>query len=202
VISGLLHTVVLNPYWTVPTNIALRDLIPKQRNDPDYMPVRNIRVFDDWEGSVELDPATIDWSKISRENFPYMLRQDPGPHNPLGRVKILFSNDFNVYLHDTPSRYLFQRNERAFSSGCVRVEDAVRLTSYLLAGENSWDLKSVQAAIDSGQTVTIDVKRAVNVYLLYLTTWVDADGTVQFRPDIYGEDAKLACCRNSQEPIL
>jgi murein L,D-transpeptidase YcbB/YkuD len=191
VASGMLYKVVFNPYWTVPRNIALRDVIPRQRRDPDYMSSYRIRVYRDWSGGEELDPHDIDWAGVNWNNFSYMLRQDPGPKNPLGQVKFLFNNPYNVYLHDTPDDQLFAQDVRAYSSGCIRVEEPLRLASFVLAGEMGWGWgeEMAQAVIDTNLTYELPLTAPIAVYLLYLTAWVGEDGAVHFRRDIYGEDA-------------
>jgi murein L,D-transpeptidase YcbB/YkuD len=202
VTSGRLHSVVFNPYWTVPRNIALRDLIPRQRRNPDYMPSHHIRVFADWNGNEELDPQQIDWNAVNWNHFPYMLRQDPGPKNPLGKAKFLFTNPYKVYLHDTPDEALFADNTRAYSSGCIRLEEPLRLATFLLAGEGGWgwDQTMVQQVIASGLTYDIPLSTPIPVYLLYLTTWVGEDGVTHFSRDIYDEDLLLGVCMPGEEP--
>jgi murein L,D-transpeptidase YcbB/YkuD len=192
-ISGGLHTVVFNPHWSIPKKIALEEVIPKQQRNPRYFASRGIRVFSNWSGEVELDPRGIDWSALHWGNFHYMLRQDPGPKNPLGKLKFLFTNNFRVYLHDTPAQQLFNRNERTFSHGCIRVEAPRRLAAFLLADgpASPWSEAAVRSAVASGLTREVAVTRPVPVYLLYLTAWVGDDGAVHFRRDIYGEDELL-----------
>lgn len=112
--------VVLNPYWNVPNSIASKDLLPKQKRDPDYFASQGIKVYADYTHQLEIDPDTIDWHAIGNR-LPYALRQMPGTKNALGRIKFMFSNPFSIYLHDTPSKALFQRDIRTFSSGCIRL---------------------------------------------------------------------------------
>lgn len=203
VTTGLLHTVVFNPYWTVPRKIAVRDLLPKQQRSPGYLAAHHIRVFADWNGARELKPREIDWQALNQDNFPYMLRQDPGPQNALGRVKFLFSNRFSVYLHDTPDEALFAQSVRAYSSGCIRVEEPRRLAAYLLQGEQGWewDEGMVEAVIRTRQPHEVSLSDPLPVYLLYFTVWAGEDEAVHFRRDIYGEDALLAMCMPFEEQI-
>jgi murein L,D-transpeptidase YcbB/YkuD len=133
----------------------------------------------------------VDWSAVSAGSFPYRLRQKPGPNNALGRVKFMFPNPHNVYLHDTPSRELFARSERGFSSGCIRVQQPMELTQYLLADQPEWTPERIQRVIDSRKETSVRLKQAVPVHLLYWTAWAEGDGTVHFRRDIYGRDARL-----------
>jgi murein L,D-transpeptidase YcbB/YkuD len=193
-IAGLMHTVVFNPYWTVPTTIAIEDLIPAQRRNPNYLRTRKIRVFANLSKHIEADPRKIDWEKYTKDNFPYVLRQDPGPYNPLGHFKFLFSNEFDVYLHDTPARQLFAQKQRTFSSGCIRVENPLQLATFLLALNPGWDEPRILAAADSAQTSEVKLAKSLPIYLVYLTAWVGPDETVHFYPDVYARDKPIAAC--------
>jgi murein L,D-transpeptidase YcbB/YkuD len=132
----------------------------------------------------------VDWSRYTAASFPYILRQDPGPANALGRVKFMFPNRYLVYLHDTPSRELFNESARAFSSGCIRVDRPFELAELLLA-DVGWNSDSISRAVDSRRMRTVNLRRPVPVLLLYWTSWVDDQGRVNFRDDIYGRDARL-----------
>ena len=193
-ISGVMHTVVFNPYWTVPTTIAIEDLIPAQLRNPRYLQTRKIHVFANLAKHIEVDPRKIEWAEYTKENFPYVLRQDPGPYNPLGRLKFLFSNEFDVYLHDTPARQLFDKKQRTFSSGCIRLQDPLQLATFLLARNPGWDVPRILAAIASGQTREVKLAKTLPIYLLYLTAWVGPDNTVHFYPDVYARDQVIADC--------
>lgn len=194
VIGGAMHTVVFNPYWTVPTTIVIEDLVPEQLRDPRYLQARKIRVFSNLARQIEVDPRKVDWASYTRENFPYVLRQDPGPRNPLGRYKFLFSNEFDVYLHDTPTRRLFEQKERTFSSGCIRVEDPLQLARFLLAANPGWDKPHILMAVQSGHTEEVKLVKSVPIYLLYLTAWVGPDETIHFYPDVYAWDEAFSAC--------
>ncbi|MGH2897073.1 MAG: L,D-transpeptidase family protein, partial [Solirubrobacteraceae bacterium] len=122
----------------------------------------------------------------------YMLRQEPGPDNALGRVKFMFPNDYSVYLHDTPSKSLFEKNDRAFSSGCIRVENPFELATLLLDHNPGWDRAAIDRAIADGKTKSITLAQPVPVLLAYWTAWVDRSGVLQIRRDVYGRDAKVA----------
>jgi murein L,D-transpeptidase YcbB/YkuD len=190
--SDRIRYLVLNPYWEVPPRLAAQDKLPLIRRDPDYLAREHIRVLSGWaEDARQIDPATIDWQHL-RTPLPYRLRQDPGPWNALGRIKFMFPNAHDVYLHDTPARALFEHAERGFSSGCIRLQEPLALADWLLSGDPRWSPEALRAAIDSGQTRTVNLREPVPVYLLYWTAWVDSDGTVQFRRDIYDRDAPLA----------
>jgi murein L,D-transpeptidase YcbB/YkuD len=185
-----MNHLVFNPYWNVPHKLAILDLLPKQQANPDYLKEAGFRVYASWEpGAEELDPADIDWSAFTPVNFPYRLRQDPGESNSLGRIKFMLPNPYAVYLHDTPTRHLFQRPVRTFSSGCIRVEEPVQLANFVLENGEDAVTIDVQEEIDSGEHHTRSLPRPLPVYLLYLTAWVDDQGRAQFRDDIYGRDA-------------
>jgi len=183
---------VFNPSWYVPPSIAKKEMLPSIRKDPGYLAKRKIRVYQVWDDeATEIDPQTIDWSNVSAKNFPYRFRQAPGPKNLLGRVKFMFPNQFNVYLHDTPSKSLFSRAVRAFSHGCIRIEKPIELAEYVLRGDEKWDHKKILDAIKKGRERTVQLPEPIPVYLLYCTAWANEDGTIQFRNDIYGRDKEL-----------
>ena len=143
------------------------------------------------DDSEEIDPETINWDEMTAENFKYILRQDPGPLNPLGRIKFMLPNRFNIYLHDTPARTLFSKTARAFSHGCVRIKQPVDLAEYLLKDDQNWSRKKVVDAIYDNKELTITLSRPIRVHILYMTAWVDKDGILNFRSDIYGRDERL-----------
>lgn len=193
VFSDRMTYLVLNPYWHVPHSIATQDMLPLIRKDPDYFSKQNIKVFQGWgRDAAQLDPATIDWSKVTARTFGYRFRQEPGPNNALGRVKFMFPNQFNVYLHDTPARELFKRAERGFSSGCIRIEKPLQLAEYVLQGDPRWTSQAIRAALDRRVEQTVRLPEPVPVHLLYWTAWATRDGTIHFRGDIYGRDTPLA----------
>ena len=179
----------LNPTWTIPPTILTKDVLPKVKKDPSYLQKKNFEVLTQ-DGKV-VDPNSIDWSSTSGRGFPYIIRQTPGPHNALGRVKFMFPNPHFVYLHDTPSKELFDRSSRAFSSGCIRVRNPFRLAELLLQDEDGWDRQQIDAAVDSLKQQRVSLSEPVPVLLLYWTVNVDAAGTVYFKEDIYERDAKV-----------
>lgn len=190
--SDRIRYLVLNPYWEVPSRLANQDKLPLIRRDPGYLASEHLRVLQGWGAHArEIDPAGVDWRRIGT-TLPYRLRQDPGPWNALGRIKFMFPNSHHVYLHDTPARALFSQVERGFSSGCIRLQDALALADWLMANDPRWPPEALRAAIDSGHTRNVSLREPVPVHLLYWTAWVGSDGTVQFRRDIYGRDAPLA----------
>jgi murein L,D-transpeptidase YcbB/YkuD len=179
-----------NPYWNIPHSIASKEILPQAQRDPSSLTSRGIRVFAG-SGGVQLDPWAVDWWSITPSTFPFRLRQDPGPNNPLGRVKFMLPNHFSVYLHDTSSPSLFQRTVRTFSHGCIRVEKPAELAAYVLRHNEGWDLERVQSVMKSGARRIVTLKQPVPVHLTYVTAWAADDGTVQFRNDVYGRDSGL-----------
>jgi len=186
-----------NPRWNIPTRIAKEDLLPQQVEDENFLKSKNIGIFESWKpGAKEIDTSEIDWANISLDRFPYRLQQKPGDFNSLGRVKFMFPNSFSVYLHDTPSKHLFKRSVRTFSSGCIRVSRPVSLATHLLGKENGWQASSVRKMINTYETLRIDLKKSVPIYLLYWTTWVEEDGTVHFRDDVYQRNQRIVSLKS------
>ncbi len=193
VFSGRMTYLEFNPYWNVTPNIAKRDILPKILADPGYLAAEGMRVFASWgEGAQEIDPETVDWTSVAPQQLTFKFRQDPGPKNALGRVKFMFPNRFNVYLHDTPSRELFQRTVRTFSSGCIRLEKPLELAEYLLQGDPGWTRARIERVIAEGKTMTVILPQPIPVHLTYSTVWFGEGGTIHFRDDIYGRDALVA----------
>lgn len=192
VMSAMMTYLEINPYWNIPQKIARKDLLPLIQNDPSFLLRQNIQVFSSWEeGAAVLDPLAIDWQRYSAANFPpFRLRQRPTVSNALGRIKFIFPNRFSVYIHDTPAKSLFDKNKRSFSAGCVRIEKPLTLAKYLLDGQ-SWDEKRINAEIRSRQRKVVALKDPIPVHLVYLTAWVDENGTVYFFQDLYGRDKPL-----------
>jgi murein L,D-transpeptidase YcbB/YkuD len=186
------------PTWSVPEIVAQQDLIPKIRKDPSYFSEEHFSVMTDWK-SAPLDPATVDWD--SPQVVSYKFRQEPGPFNALGVVRINMPNKFSVYMHDTPLKQLFSQSARAFSSGCVRVEKVQELVAWLL-GAKGWSLEKVQAQIDSGKKIDVQLPAPVPVHFVYLTAFVGANGVAQFRPDIYGRDASFGAPDDQQDAVV
>ena len=189
VFSSIMKYMVVNPEWVVPPKILKLDVIPDIIKDSVYLVKKNMKILRT-DGS-EVEPSSIDWKSISENRFPYMIRQEPGQGNPLGKIKFMFANEYDVYIHDTPSRSLFTRNIRSFSSGCVRIDNAQELANYLLKDDPDWTPERLQEAIDKGQKRTMVLKKPVPVHILYLTAWADDKGTAYFGKDIYDRDRQL-----------
>ena len=184
-----------NPTWTIPPGILRRSTLPAIRKDPSYLQRSNMTVLTT-SGTI-VDPSTIDWAATTK-SFPYMIRQEPGPDNALGRVKFMFPNKYMVYLHDTPSKSLFGRAERTFSSGCIRVENPFDLAELLLA-DQGWDRARIDQVLASKKTTRVNLEEPIPVLLLYWTAEVDEEGTVFFRKDVYNRDAPII--RGLDEPF-
>ena len=189
--SGLISTMEYNPYWTIPTKMAVEDFVPRQMDDASFFAKKSIKLYQGWANAREIDPQTVNWSQLDKERFPYWLRQEPGPKNALGRVKFLFSNPYEIYLHGTPDKHLFDRVVRTFSSGCIRVKDPVRLASYLLNDGTQQMEEEILANIHLGNNQSIQLPVSVPIYLVYWTAWVDPDSGINFRQDIYNRDTGL-----------
>lgn len=192
--SEITH-LTFNPTWTVPPTILRKDKLPEIRRDIGYLARNRIRVID-YAGN-ELDPAFIDWNQPGA----VLLRQDAGPDNALGRVAIRFPNPFSVYLHDTPSQRLFERDQRTFSSGCVRVERAMELVDLLIGTSNDVDRTRVGEIIESGETRNLSLGRPVPILIAYWTAEADADGEPWFRNDIYARDSALRRAMSAATPF-
>jgi murein L,D-transpeptidase YcbB/YkuD len=189
IFRSTIEEVVLNPTWTVPPGILAKDILPAARRDPAYLEKRGLRVID--RDGRPVASANVDFTRYTGATFPFMIRQDPGPSNALGRVKIMFPNPYLVYLHDTPSQALFEREQRAFSSGCIRTERPLELVELLLANPDRWSRAMIDGAVASGTTRTIRLPKPVPVLILYWTVDRDGEGAIVFKPDPYGRDPKL-----------
>ena len=191
VFTGQMSYLVLNPYWTVPPTILYEDMLPEVKKNTGYLSSKKIRVFQgNGSAMMEINPDSIQWSELTRKNFTYSLRQDPGKINALGVVKFMFPNKYNVYIHDTPSKELFNRTERTFSSGCIRLNNPISLIQYLIPDYLDTDMDKIKNIIEKGKEHTIRFTHPLNVHIIYLTAWVE-DGKVHLRKDIYERDAAV-----------
>ena len=189
-----------NPTWTVPRSIIRRSLFPKFSANPQYVVDNNYHLID--RDGQATDPMAIDWSAYNGSNFPYGVVQQPGENNALGRVKFIFPNKHAIYLHDTPSRALFSRSSRAFSSGCVRVKNPLQFAEILLDDPDKWSLQQIRDLVASGRPKErVYLRRTVDVMLMYWTTSPTSDGGVQFHPDIYSKDAAMLAALNASPPV-
>ncbi len=198
--SGRMTYLVLNPTWNIPEKIAREEVMPAVARNPDYLASKGIEVVRGWDEDAEvLDPAEI--SEVGVAGSDVRLRARSGEDNPLGKIKFMFPNRFDVYLHDTPADHLFAREERDFSHGCVRLEKPFELASYLLRDDSSQRPEKLQQEIATGETRSVRLPRPIPVHILYWTAWVSDDGQIQFRKDIYGHDETLDEALRAEPPI-
>jgi murein L,D-transpeptidase YcbB/YkuD len=187
IFKSLITYVVFNPTWTIPPTILVKDKLPVIKRDPGYLVRNNIRVID--ASGRQVNPYSVNWSRYGAGNLPpYQLRQDPGEDNALGLVKIMFPNPYMVYLHDTPSKSLFDQDQRTFSSGCIRVERAFELAELVLNDPVNWTQATMAEVVASRKMRTVYLAKPVPVLILYWTAQPRPDGQVLFRNDVYGRD--------------
>jgi murein L,D-transpeptidase YcbB/YkuD len=182
------RNVVFSPYWNIPKSIVAKELWPQILRNRSYLQNNEMEILKN--GRI-LDPNRIAWHRYNGYNFPYLIRQKPGVKNPLGQVKFLFPNLYNIYIHDTPHKELFEKEQRAFSHGCIRIADPRWLAIYLLKEQPHWTPAMIDSAMVSGQELNITLNSPVPVYITYFTAWVDDEGIVHFRDDVYGHDADM-----------
>jgi murein L,D-transpeptidase YcbB/YkuD len=194
---------VINPYWGVPNTIATKDILPKIQKDPNFLKNQKIRVFEGWGGGArEIDSRVVDWNTVGSANFPYRFKQDPGQQNALGRIKFMVPNRFNVYLHDTPSKELFAKARRDFSSGCIRIEKPVELAEYLLRSHPDWPAEKIRSTL-TGSVFSAQIVKLfepLNIHILYWTVWVGEEDRIYFGPDIYDRDTALDAAMQKPPP--
>jgi murein L,D-transpeptidase YcbB/YkuD len=196
IFKSLITYVVFNPTWTIPPTILVKDKLPVIKRDPAYLKRNNIRVID--SRGREVDPYSVNWSQYGAGRLPpYQLRQDPGEDNALGLVKIMFPNRHMVYLHDTPAKSLFEKDERTFSSGCIRVEKAFELAELVLNDPVQWTQQSMAEVVASKKMLTVNLARPMPVLILYWTAQPRPDGHVIFRNDVYGRDPPTLAALNA-----
>jgi murein L,D-transpeptidase YcbB/YkuD len=184
---------VLNPTWTIPSSIAKKEIIPEIVKNKYYIKKEHLRVLS--SNGNEIDPSTIHWRQYRNKTFPYTLRQDPGKDNSLGLIKFIFPNLYQVYLHDTPSKILFDRTKRAFSHGCIRTQNPLELGKLLIANDigNPIHSANFDQILASGKTTTVPLIQPLPIFLLYWTTSIH-DHDVWFKPDLYSrnQDVQVA----------
>jgi murein L,D-transpeptidase YcbB/YkuD len=183
--EAVMRNVVINPTWSVPYSIASKELLPKIKRDQGFLARGGYDVFD--RDGRRVDPGEIDWTSLHGNNFPYTLVQRPGSVNELGRIKFIFPNEYGVCMHDTPSKHLFARDSRAFSHGCIRVDDPVSFAERVLEPEG-WTRSDIESRLRTIETLTVPLSEPIPVIVTYLTALVDETGTVYFYRDIYGRD--------------
>jgi L,D-transpeptidase YcbB len=189
VFTAKMTHIVINPSWNIPKSIVQKEILRLIAKKPNYLASQNIEVLEK-TGDRAWTIAT-DTTSLTGNASKYRFRQKPGAKNALGQLKFMLPNSHDVYLHDTPSKSLFARNVRAFSHGCIRIENPIGLAEYLLRDNPYWTRSAIVAAIGKGVERTVHIPQPLDVHLLYLTAWVDEDGSLQFRNDIYGRDRIL-----------
>jgi murein L,D-transpeptidase YcbB/YkuD len=167
IFTGTLQQIVFSPYWNVPASILRKEILPGIARNKNYLTRHNM----EWSGNA--------------------VRQKPGPANSLGLVKFLFPNSYNIYLHDSPAKNLFNESKRAFSHGCIRLEEPKKLAQFLLRNDAAWDSVKITNAMNTGKELFVPVKENIPVFIGYFTAWVDGQGQLNFRDDIYGHDKKM-----------
>ena len=185
--SSALNNVVVNPPWNVPPTLARKDILPKLWNDPGYLERHGYTVMRGWNSKETIDPWQVDWATITASNLPFRFQQAPGARNSLGRYKFNMPSSDAIYLHDTPNHNLFQKDTRALSSGCVRVNKASELANMLLQ-DAGWNDSRISDALKQGDTRYVNIRQNIPVNLYYLTAFVGPDGRTQYRTDIYNYD--------------
>lgn len=194
IFSDRISYLEFNPYWNIPPSIAKNEELPKLRRDRHYLARRHVRLFSSWSPDArEIRSTSVDWNSVSPARMSgFKLRQDPGPWNALGRVKFVFPNHYDVYLHDTPTQNLFSRTQRDFSHGCIRVSDPVGLAAFVLTnGRTVWTREMVETVIREGKNTVRRLPEPLPVHITYQTSWVDKNGIIYFNRDVYGRDQRL-----------
>jgi len=184
-----IRTVVFNPDWSVPESILKNEILAQMREGKNVIDQQGLVIYDA-SGNV-VDPSSIDWADADSTNFPYTLKQPPSDENALGKVKFLFPNKYAIYLHDTPSRHLFEANQRTFSHGCIRVENPLDLAQLLLRGQQDWDRAKIEQAIATDSTKNVAVENPLPILIVYWTVSVGKSGEVRYAQDIYHLDPPL-----------
>lgn len=192
VFSAEISYLEFSPTWTVPPTILKEDIIPGMRKDPELLSKKGITIFDGWNRDAAIvDPTSVDWNAPASRLMGYRYVQPPGEQNALGRVKFMFPNQYSVYLHDTPDKTLFGRASRAFSSGCIRVQQPAVLAELLLRDQSKWDGQAIAKAMALDAPMRVNLSTPMPIYITYATVWAGEGGTIEFRPDIYERDAGL-----------
>ncbi|WP_269226050.1 L,D-transpeptidase family protein [Flavobacterium eburneipallidum] len=187
IFHGNISRIVLNPYWNVPNSIIMKEIIPHIKRNLNYIQNSNMEIV--W-GNKVVSSSSINWDKY-KKGVPFIIRQKPGKNNALGKMKFLFPNQYSIYLHDTPSKSLFNESKRAFSHGCIRVENPKKLLLHFLRKDTAWTTEKVDEILNSDKEFGIRIKPTVPVYIVYFTSWVDSNGELNFRNDIYNLDHQL-----------
>jgi murein L,D-transpeptidase YcbB/YkuD len=186
-ISGKIERIITNPFWQVPRSITLREMLPKLKSDSDYLSRNRLQLMDENQNRVSYHE--VDWESVSAETFDYKIRQDAGEDNALGRIKFVFPNPYSIYLHDTPGKYSFSKENRALSHGCVRVQDPGILADYLVREFSpQYNGPDLSGMMEKGIRREIALDQAVDIYIRYLTCEADENYNIYFYNDVYERD--------------
>ena len=185
IFADVLEHIVFSPTWTVPVSIIKGEIIPNLRANPEYYSNKNFAFY---KNNVEIDPALEPWDSAALNPYQYRVVQNPGPDNSLGNVKFMMPNNMSVYLHDTPNHRLFSKQNRALSHGCVRLDEPAIFAEYLLRDQKGWTAERISKAMNDSIPSTIHLRKHYDVHIEYRTAWVDDNGTLSLREDIYGHD--------------
>lgn len=193
VFTGIMVTVDFNPSWHVPHGIAAGEELARIKSNPSaFFGADRMTLYRRaGKGLVSVNPSTVNWSKYSSKNFPFVLIQRPGPNNALGKIRFNIQSPFNIFLHSTPSQYLFDYKTRNFSHGCIRVKEVVSLAYFALNNPSLWTPQTIQREMEGAVTKVVKLPQSIPVYINYFTVWVDENGTPNYFPDAYGEDQRL-----------
>ncbi len=188
IFNDVMEFIVFAPYWNIPGSIIEKETAPAIIKDKNYLASHNMEVVD--HSGKPVDESDIDWKDV-KNNFPYIIRQKPGGNNALGRVKFLLPNSHSIYLHDSPAKSLFNETDRAFSHGCIRLSEPLKLAKYLLRNDPEWTEEKITEAMNAEEEKTVKLANKIPVYIAYFTAWVDGEGQLNFREDIYGHNQRL-----------
>lgn len=186
--TAMMSYIAFSPYWNIPASITQEEIIPAVRKDKNYLSKKNMEVVETSGNPV--NENKIDWSNKNSEDFPYLIRQKPGGDNSLGLVKFMFPNEYNIYIHDTPARILFDKETRALSHGCIRIQNPDQFAKVLL-NDKSWDDEKIKTAMNQDNEQIVKLDREIPVVILYMTFWAGEDGSANFRSDVYNRDEAL-----------
>jgi len=187
--SDRMSFLVINPYWYIPPNIVKKDIIPRLIKSEDVLFERGIKIFKNGSRDLlEIEPGSVNWKISENTRRKYYFRQEPGKDNSLGLIKFILMNSQKIYLHDTPHKELFSHVNRAKSSGCIRLSKPAKLAAFVLDDRKQWSARKIARMMQSGYQRKIFLPEPISVYLVYWTAWVESNGEVHFRPDIYHKD--------------
>jgi murein L,D-transpeptidase YcbB/YkuD len=200
-LKSVIFQAKLNPDWSVPAKIAAIDMLKHELEEPGYFASKNVRVYT--SDGRQIDPHTVNWRDVKKSGyFPYRLKQDAGPENALGPMKLDFQNDHAVFIHGTSAPKLFAKQDRFFSSGCVRVDDPLGLATFLLQDDSSWNRQRVEDVVKGGKTTYAKLARPIPLHIVYMTAWVDEQGVTNFRQDVYKRDPGVSLPEGLATPTL